>query len=46
MQWTMNAINYSGVPNRRGGLNKRVGVGFYENSLPRGVCLIRGGGGN
>ena len=38
---------YSGVPNRRGGggLNKRVGVGIFENSLPRGVCLIRGGGG-
>ena len=35
---------YSEVPNRRRGLNKRVGVGFFENSLPRGVSLIRSGG--
>ena len=28
-----------------GGANKRLGVGIFENSLPRGVCLIMGIGG-
>ena len=36
------------MPNRRrgggGGLNKGVGVGFFENALPRAGVLKRGGG--